>query len=207
MKLHWSRTVLVAIAGCAFLPAQSKSGMEDSVGEFRGVARKTKDANPVLSTVEKGPAGLLGALGIGSRKSEGTAPIQVTMSKEQQEDVDRRRKRAEQAELKTRAPRQAASRKIAVVAAGGPTAPVAPAPAIQHPAAPPPVAIISATDLAAITPGTPRADVIKALGSPVAVAALTGLEGGPRETLYYHIDPQHRAMVKLLDGKVQTVVR
>ena len=211
MTSHWSTALLAAAAFAGILSAQDNRVIQDAIGDFRGVAKKTKDSNPVLATVEKGPAALLGAIGLGKSKPQGAGPIQVTLSKEQQEDVERRRKLAEKAELDAQKkpaarPKPVTTAKAAYVPVG-PSAPVAVQPVAPPQPAQPPMTIVTPESLAAIATGMERDAVVTALGKPSAVSTIAGLEGGTRETLIYHLDPQHRAMVKLLDGKVQSVAR
>lgn len=212
-----TRSLLAAFAFAGILSAQQAGrAFDESIGEFRGLAKKAKDSNPVLATVEKGPGAVLGALGLGKSKAQGAGPIQVTLSKEQQEDVERRRKLAEKAEADAQKKPVARPKAKPVVTAKAdlvPVGPPAPAPVTaQQPAAPapppaPPITIITSESLGTIAAGMDRESVISALGKPSAVTTIAGLEGGTRETLVYHFDPQHRALVKLLDGKVQSIAR
>lgn len=205
------------------LAAQDYRDLHSSVDEFKGLSAEVVKKNPLLATGANAMTATKGGVdsimnGLGLKKP---APVMETptirLSKEQQAIVDREAARKAKAEAaaagktgtaKPRSAKPAATRAaISPAAAKKPTAPamaIAPMPAAP---AKPETKKVAEESVKAISTGMDREQLVASLGPPKSVSAITGIEGGPRETLAYELESGQFLFVKVLGGKVQSISR
>jgi hypothetical protein len=78
--------------------------------------------------------------------------------------------------------------------------------AILHsPRTEPALSVIAESQLADIAPGQSRDSVIAALGQPVSISRVQGLEDGPRERFLYRLSATRSAAIQIDAGRVVSV--
>ena len=61
--------------------------------------------------------------------------------------------------------------------------------------------------LSNIAPGAQSEVVLASLGKPRLLTKISGLNDGVYETLVYYLDSRHKALIRLIDGKVERIIR
>lgn len=78
--------------------------------------------------------------------------------------------------------------------------------AILHsPRTEPALVVISESQLVDIAPGQSRDSVIAALGQPISISRVQGLDDGPRERFLYRLSPTRTAAIQIDAGRVASV--
>ncbi len=78
--------------------------------------------------------------------------------------------------------------------------------AILHsPRTEPAPTVIAESQLVDIAPGQSRDSVIAALGQPISISRVQGLDDGPRERFLYRLSPTRTAAIQIDAGRVASV--
>lgn len=178
--------------------------LTDTLESFKGMANDVRKANPVLAVGTGEGVGDL-VKGLTGRHAKGKGPVKVELPKQQQEELERRQKAKERAEQLAKAePKRMVA---APVTPALPPIPPVVTMAILNPPPKPKFTLVSERDVVRVSQEQDRATVLSAPGKPSSIAAVNGLEDGPREVLTYRLAPEKTVAVRLLGGRVVSVTR
>jgi len=217
------------------LSAQNYKDLHDTIDNFRGLGEEVRKNHPLLGMGSGvGTYGGSGSIleGLGLTKKAAPVKLELRLSKEQQALVDREMAKAVKAEAAANkgvaagsaaagsAPAPSAKAKPRAGARAGvvPAADRTSVPVQLSPVVLPAVAVaalpekpearkVKEESVRDVAEGMDRERLLASLGEPQSVSAITGLEGGTRETLTYELESGRTLVVKLVAGKVQSVQR
>ena len=198
--MPFRQTPLLALL---FLPCFSVAqdrDLNNTIDNFKGMSGQLKEQVPGLNGT-----GALGNLLRGKQKLDGAGQTEIKLSQEQQDYLDRQKKAKEKAAAKvapTRSKQTAKRPPAAVIAKAQPKLP-------EPPVAPaePTIEFVNNESLSNIAPGSRREVVLASLGKPRLLTKISGLDDGIHETLVYYLDARHKASIRLIDGKVERIIR
>jgi len=176
--------------------AQDNRVLDETIAKFKGLGKEVIDNNPILSTVDKAKEKaktLMNGTSAGGSSGTAAAASATPVAQNPKKDPEPQKKKPVAVAHKPVPP---------------PRPPVAVAAIAPPPEPPKPqITVIREDQLASIQPGAERAAILASLGNPSSSTSINGGEDGVRETLVYHLDPEHAARIRLLDGKVTSVAR
>ena len=177
------------------LASAQDSTLNSTVDNFKGLSGQLKEQLPGAASLGK----MLG----GKQRIDGAVQTEVKISKEQQEYLDKQKMAKERAAIAAKKPRPSARRKpvAAVVAKAAPT------PAVAIVPVEPVVDYVNEETLANVKPGLDLEAVLASLGKPRRQTKISGMDEGTQQSLVYYLDPRNKATIRLLDGKVTSVLR
>ena len=183
-----------------FLSVAQDRDMANTVESFKGLSGQVQSQIPGM-----GGAGILGSILNRKQKIDGAGQTEIKLSQEQQDYLDKQKKAKERATAKAVPAR---SRQAATHRAVAKTTKPLLADAAQI-AAPvqPTINFVDTESLNTITPGAQREVVLAGLGKPRQTTKILGLDDGVHETLVYYLDARHKASIRMVDGKVESIIR
>lgn len=191
----------LALLSLPCISAAQDRDLNNTVDNFKGMSGQLKDQIPGANG-----SGVLGSMLRGKQKIDGAGQTQIKLSQEQQDYLDRQQKAKDKAaaakvapvkakQVARRAPAKVVEKAQPVLAA----APVIPAaPVIEY---------LNPESLSKVAPGANREVVLASLGKPRQLTKISGLDDGVHETMVYFLDIRHKASIRLVDGKVQSIIR
>ena len=186
-----------------FLPCLSVAqdrDLNNTIDNFKGMSGQLKDQVPGMNG-----ASALGNLLRGKQKIDGAGQTEIKLSQEQQDYLDRQKKAKEKAAAKAASAKSKPAVKRSPVAIAAKAQPMIAQPAVIP--TQPTIEFLNGEKLSNIAPGAQREVVLASLGKPRLLTKISGLDDGVHETLVYYLDSRHKASIRLIDGKVERIIR
>ncbi len=192
----------LALLSLPYISSAQDKDLDNTIDNFKGMSGQLKDQIPGANE-----SGVLGSMLRGKQKIDGAGQTQIKLSQEQQDYLDRQ----QMSKDKAAAAAKAAPGKSKQVAKRAPArvveiTPPVPAVASVVPAAPV-IEYLNPESLSKVAPGVNREVVLASLGKPRHLTRISGLDDGVHETMVYFLDLRHKASIRLVDGKVQSIIR
>jgi len=197
--------VLASTLVSTALLAQDKV-LTESIENFKRTADDARKANPVLALgTGEGVGQVLKSLT--GRRSTSTGPVTLEIPKAQLEELERRQKAKERAERLAKSGPARPKRELPPVDSAIPPVPPAFMQAmLSHRPRPEPT-YLSENSLGAVAVGKSKTEVLAALGNPVAVSGIQGMEDGALEVLTYRLSAQNTVAIRFKAGLVTAISR
>ena len=174
--------------------------MANTIESFKGLSGQLQNQIPGMNG-----AGILGSILNRKQKIDGAGQTEIKLSREQQEYLDRQKKAKQRATntVGPARPRQAVTQRAVAAKAKPLLAEAAPAAAPVQPV----VDFVDPESLSTIAPGARREIVLASLGKPRQLTKIFGLDDGVHETMVYYLDARRKASIRMVDGRVESIIR